>query len=193
MYNPVNQSDNNAEKIIGRDDNSRQYHTYLDNSKNSGTKAIVEIYLKILENSNKFLDDDTYHEITESLLRYKSPKSDMKDLRTKLSEASRSDLTDEALELKEFTSKFITRYEASDSGQFILVNILATIASNHRAYVIPAIAEGQPRSVIDAIIDTKVIGNTLNAIDGSGKAITSDRMYGLMYFLAGNCHIKWTV
>lgn len=117
----------------------------------------------------------------------------MKDLRTKLSEASRSDLTDEALELKEFTSKFITRYEASDSGQFILVNILATIASNHRAYVIPAIAEGQPRSVIDAIIDTKVIGNTLNAIDGSGKAITSDRMYGLMYFLAGNCHIKWTV
>lgn len=193
MYNSVNQSDNQAEKIVGRDDNSRTYNINFDNSKNDGTKAIIDMYFRILENSNTFIDDDTYHEVKESLLRYKSQKSDIKKLENKLEDALRSDLVEEALELKEFTSKFITRYEASDSGQFILVNILATIASNHRAYVIPAIVEGQPRTVIDAIIDTKVIGNALNVINGTDKVITSDRMYGLMYFLAGNCHIKWTI
>ncbi|WP_461196632.1 ABC-three component system protein [Acinetobacter pittii] len=193
MDSSVNQSDINANKVIGRDDNSRTYHTHLDLNKNNGIKTIAEMYIRILENSDKFIDDEVYHETRDSLLRYMTPRANMKTLEVKLEEAKRVDLIQDALELKESTTKFITRYEASDSGQFILVNILATIASKHRAYIIPAILEGQPRSVIDALIDSQVIGSAIEILNGTGKALSTERMYGLMYYLAGNCHIKWTI
>lgn len=193
MIGSTHQSENIAEKITGRDDNSQNVHLHFEEKKHEGTTAIAQMYRKIVENSHNFMDDDTYYEVTESLLRYKSPKGPIKELEVKLTEANRADLIEDALELKEFTTKFMTRYEASCSGQFILVNILATIARNHRAYVVPAIVDQQPRVVIDSLIDKKVIQEALNVLNGTDKVVTSDRIYGLMYYLAGNCHIKWTV
>lgn len=193
MYNSINQNDNTAEKVIGRDDNSITQTTVFNTDKSRAISAVADIYQRILENSDNYLDDDTYEEIKESLFRYKTPKSEMKDLATKLHEADRNELIEEALELKELTIKFMTRYEASNSGEFILVHILSTIATKHKAFVIPAIKAKLPRSTIDAIIDEQVIGNALEILNGTNRSITSERMYGLMYYLAGNCHIKWTI
>lgn len=187
----VRQYDNSAEKVIARDDNS------ITNNYMSGTQqtisAIADIYLRILENSDQHINDDTYEEVKDSLFRYRNPKSEIKDLSTKLMEADRSELIEDALELKESTIKLMTRYEASNSGQFILVHILSTIASKHKAFVVPAIKDKLSRATIDSIIDTHVIGNALEILNGTNRSITSEKMYGLMYYLAGNCHIKWTI
>lgn len=187
----VRQYDNSAEKVIARDDNS------ITNNYMSGTQqtisAIADIYLRILENSDQHINDDTYEEVKDSLFRYRNPKSEIKDLSTKLMEADRSELIEDALELKESTIKLMTRYEASNSGQFILVHILSTIASKHKAFVVPAIKDRLSRATIDSIIDTHVIGNALEILNGTNRSITSEKMYGLMYYLAGNCHIKWTI
>ncbi|WP_098729231.1 ABC-three component system protein [Acinetobacter baumannii] len=195
MYSSVNQNENQitAEqvKLIAGDDKSTVNN--LNFSPNNTTRTIAQMYQRILENSDNFLDDETYQETKNSLFRYLNPKSAMITLEEKLKAADREELIEDALELKEATNKFITMYEASSSGQYILVHILSTIATKHKAYVIPAIKTGKPRDVIDAIIDSMVIGNALSIIDGTGKSITSERMYGLMYYLAGNCHIKWTI
>lgn len=196
MFSSVNQNENQITadqvKLIAGDDNSTVNNLNL--SPSNATRSIAQMYLRILENSNNFLDDETYQETKGSLCRYLNPKSTvMKTLEEKLTEADRTELIEDALELKESTNKFITMYEASSSGQYILVHILSTIATKHKAYVIPAIKTGKPRDVIDSIIDTMVIGNALNILDGTGKSITSERMYGLMYYLAGHCHIKWTI
>lgn len=195
MYSPINQNDNHitAEqvKLVAGDDNSN--HHSLNITPNNTTKTIAQMYLRILQNKDNFLDDETYQETKNSLCRYMTPKSNMKTLEEKLKEADREELIEDAEELKEDASKFILMYEASNSSKYILTHILSTIASKHKAYIIPAIKMGKPRDAIDALIDTMVIENALNIIDGTGKSITSERMYGLMYYLAGNCHIKWTI
>ena len=192
MTNISNQKNNNANVITGRD-YLNQSTTNLIFNKSQELSAVADIYLRIVQNSDQYLDDDTYEEVKESLLRYKTPKSEMKNIQIKLKESNREELIDEALELKESTIKFMTRYEASNSGEFILVHILSTIASKHKAYVVPAIKENLPRTTIDAIIDERVIGSALEIMNGTNRTITSERMYGLMYYLAGNCHIKWTI
>lgn len=195
MYSPINQNQNQITasevKLVAGDDNSIK--STLNITPNKATRTIAEMYLRILQNSDSFLDDETYQETKNSLCRYLTPKSAMKTLEQKLIEADREELVEDALELKEDTVKFITMYEASNSGRYILVHILSTIATKHKAYVIPAIKTGKTRDAIDAIIDTMVIENALNILDGTGKSITTERMYGLMYYLAGNCHIKWTI
>lgn len=195
MYSPRNQNENNITasqvKLIAGDDNSTNHS--LNITPNNTTKTVAQMYLRILENEDEFLDDETYQETKNSLFRYLTPKSNMKTLEEKLTEADREELIEDAEELKEDTTKFILMYEASNSSKYILTHILSTIASKHKAYVIPAIKMGKPRDVIDALIDNMVIGNALNIIDGTGKSITTERMYGLMYYLAGNCHIKWTI
>ncbi|MFW2149161.1 ABC-three component system protein [Acinetobacter sp. TY1] len=187
----VSQDKNSADKVIGRDDNSVN-NTYLTSTQQA-ISAIADMYLRILDNSDQHINDDTYEDVKESLFRYRSPKSDIKDLSTKLKEADRAELIEDALELKESTIKLMTRYEASNSGQFILVHILSTIASKHKAFVVPAIKGNLSRTEVDAIIDTQVIGNALEILNGTNRSITSEKMYGLMYYLAGNCHIKWTI
>lgn len=187
----VSQHDNSAEKVIARDDNSVT-NNYMNGTQKT-ISAIADMYLRILENSDQHINDDTYEDVKDSLFRYRNPKSEMKDLSTKLMEADRSELIEDALELKESTIKLMTRYEASNSGQFILVHILSTIASKHKAFVVPAIKDKLSRATVDAIIDTQVIGNALEILNGTNRSITSEKMYGLMYYLAGNCHIKWTI
>lgn len=187
----VSQHDNSAEKVIARDDNSVT-NNYMNGTQKT-ISAIADMYLRILENSDQHINDDTYEDVKDSLFRYGNPKSEMKDLSTKLMEADRSELIEDALELKESTIKLMTRYEASNSGQFILVHILSTIASKHKAFVVPAIKDKLSRATVDAIIDTQVIGNALEILNGTNRSITSEKMYGLMYYLAGNCHIKWTI
>lgn len=193
MYTNTNQNGNTVKaedvKFVGRDDNS----THLTFTTSDTTQTIAIMYLRILENEDAFLDNETYQETKNSLFRYMTPKSKIKSLEEKLKESDREELIEDALELKEDTVKFITMYEASSASQYILVHILSTIASKHKAYVIPAIKTGKPRDAIDAIIDNMVIGSALKIIDGTNKSITSERMYGLMYYLAGNCHIKWTI
>ncbi|KHF78454.1 hypothetical protein PJ15_1513 [Acinetobacter sp. neg1] len=195
MFSTTNQNENqiNASevKLVGGDDNSTK-HT-LNIIPNKTTRTIAQMYLRILQNSDNFVDDETYQETKNSLYRYLTPKSEMKTLEQKLIEADREELVEDALELKEDTVKFITMYEASNASRYILVHILSTIATKHKAYVIPAIKMKKPRDAIDAIIDNMVIENALSILDGTGKSITTERMYGLMYYLAGNCHIKWTI
>lgn len=195
MFSSTNQNENyitaSQVKLVAGDDKSTNHS--LNISPNNTTQAIAQMYLRILENKDNFLDDETYQETKNSLCRYMTPKSNMKTLEEKLTEADRAELIEDAEELKEDTTKFVLMYEASNSSRYILTHILSTIASKHKAYIIPAIKMGKPRDVIDALIDNMVIGNALNIIDGTGKSITTERMYGLMYYLAGNCHIKWTI
>ncbi len=195
MFSSTNQNENHITasqvKLVAGDDKSTNHS--LNISPNNTTQAIAQMYLRILENKDNFLDDETYQETKNSLCRYMTPKSNMKTLEEKLTEADRAELIEDAEELKEDTTKFVLMYEASNSSRYILTHILSTIASKHTAYIIPAIKMGKPRDVIDALIDNMVIGNALNIIDGTGKSITTERMYGLMYYLAGNCHIKWTI
>lgn len=195
MFSSTNQNENHITasqvKLVAGDDKSTNHS--LNISPNNTTQAIAQMYLRILENKDNFLDDETYQETKNSLCRYMTPKSNMKTLEEKLTEADRAELIEDAEELKEDTTKFVLMYEASNSSRYILTHILSTIASKHKAYIIPAIKMGKPRDVIDALIDNMVIGNALNIIDGTGKSITTERMYGLMYYLAGNCHIKWTI
>lgn len=195
MFSSTNQNENHITasqvKLIARDDNST--NNSLNITPNNTTQAIAQMYLRILENKDSFLDDETYQETKNSLCRYMTPKSNMKTLEEKLTEADRDELIEYAEELKEDTTKFVLMYEASNSSRYILTHILSTIASKHKAYIIPAIKMGKPRDVVDALIDNMVIGNALNILNGTDKSITTERMYGLMYYLAGNCHIKWTI
>lgn len=195
MFSSTNQNENHITasqvKLIAGDDNST--NNSLNITPNNTTQAIAQMYLRILENKDSFLDDETYQETKNSLCRYMTPKSNMQTLEEKLTEADRDELIEYAEELKEDTTKFVLMYEASNSSRYILTHILSTIASKHKAYIIPAIKMGKPRDVVDALIDNMVIGNALSILNGTDKSITTERMYGLMYYLAGNCHIKWTI
>lgn len=111
----------------------------------------------------------------------------------KLTAADRSDQIEMAMRMKEQVYAQIRQTIFSRTCQTIYATLMAKIWEEFTSYVRPAITGGASRAEVDALINKHVIkpitAELDNCIEYDGIANTEVR--GMLYFLTGNCHLRW--
>lgn len=138
--------------------------------------------------------DQEYREFSEELNRFfsKALSKNFRDLETKLIDGDREFLVIAALESKERLTKKIQRYSLYKSAQEIYTYLLVNIRTSFLHEVQSKIKSKHfPLHEIDEIVSSKIISPLLHNLKGSSLEIDKDELYGVLYFLTGNCYIEW--
>jgi hypothetical protein len=117
--------------------------------------------------------------------------SDMRDLNEKLEVSGRQDLILDALSRKQSAYKLIMRYQQLKSAQMILAFILAELVVRFDQNVRPIVQSGGDRTSVDTAILEGVLTPTFLALEENPLGIDLLDLQSLLYFLGGNCHIRW--
>ncbi len=172
--------------IVGRD---KIVHVTINHpEKKEMLKELVRLYEYEKENNIEFRG------IIEKLERFKTTKQNESiiGLKAKLENAKRSSSYSYANETKELFFKRLIKHEFSESAQKIYAYLLAELYSRFGQHVVPRIKEELDPLIIDEIVQKKVI-DEVSFMTNSGEVlgIYPDEVYGMMYFLTGNCHLDW--
>jgi hypothetical protein len=148
---------------------------------------LVEQYLA------ETLADQTLITWTEKLEHFLSNQtnSDVRGLEAKLTASGRDDLLKGALLKKQSAYKAILRQQGSKSAQTIYTFLMAEIVVNFEQTVLPLVQDGASRSTIDTAMLEKVIAPALGMLESNPLNLNKMDIQGLVYFLAGNCYIRW--
>ena len=114
-------------------------------------------------------------------------------LDSKLKAAGRDDQIDMATAMKELIFSELKLNVFSPTFQQIYAVLMGKIFEEFETWVKPAILAGQDRQVIDALVNTKVIRPIMAEVEDCGdyNGAAAQTIRGMVYFLTGNCHIKW--
>jgi hypothetical protein len=116
---------------------------------------------------------------------------DIRSLEEKLRAAGRDDIIATALLRKQAASKAILRQQGSKSAQSIFSFLMADIVVNFDQFVLPLVQAGASRSAVDAAISQSVIDPALSMLEENPMDLDRLDIQSLVYFLAGNCYIRW--
>lgn len=115
---------------------------------------------------------------------------DVRGLEAKLSESGRHDQLANAKQLKERATMTLMRYQTSRTAQRIYTILLTELHTKFELIVVPAIQDGAPRTDVDHRISL-ILDATKGMLGENPLEITVRDLLGLLYFLGGNCHIRW--
>jgi len=138
-------------------------------------------------------DEEGLDGFIDALQHYwnKAANGDIRPLAQKLTESHRADAIADGERLKEQATKTILRFQTSRAAQELLSHVLAELYGRFMFDVKPSIQAGAERWVVDSLISEKVIGATLNELEDNVLGLRRTDLIGLVYFLTGNCHIRW--
>lgn len=147
---------------------------------------LLEQYQQEVENNVQTKDK------LRELQRFGEAKEDpLIPLETKLIEGKRGDLLEFAMETKEQFAKELVRHTLFPSAQKIHAHILSKIWSVFSTRILPAIRSGQERIAVERLIQSEIIDPTLADLRGNPFAYSDSEVHGMLYYLTGNCHIRW--
>jgi len=180
----VEQSNNRAGRdIVGGNQINNQF----------GTPAPSAYLARLLE---KYQDEvETNATTKEKLLELQrfgeAKENPLIPLEQKLADGGRSDLVEFALEEKEGFAKKLARFTHFPSAQQIHLHLLSNIYTVFSTRILPAIREGQSRDTVECLIQQAIIEPTLTELRENPFHYSSADVQGMLYYLTGNCHIKW--
>ena len=137
-------------------------------------------------------DEDEYHLISK-LKHFMTEKidEDIQGLEDKLTAGGRDDLIMHAMELKELFYKRIHREPFSTEAQELFVHLLSLVRNTFQYQVHSKIKANATNKEIDCEIFEKILTPIYNEIGACKVDIDMDDIAGMLYFLTGNCHIRW--
>ncbi len=103
---------------------------------------------------------------------------------------------DTARRKKQYYAKKATRFQYYESAQHIDSHLFAIVCNRFELYISPLIQESQPLRDINRAVYEKVIIPVMQEINANGAdddclCYTEDDIFGMLYYLTGNCHINW--
>ena len=189
--NEVTQSDNTVGNgdIAGRD---ILKPTIINIGRvSSGGKSQLEILYKKLEEEKKA--STIFCEIVDELLHFKTyaKDTDVIGLEQKLENGRRLKYLDFAEKSKEKFTKKLLKNEHSETAQHIYAFLLAKVYSRFETNISPRLSENHPEEYINQLIAELIIKPIEELLGNNLLHIYEDEINGMIYFLTGNCHIKW--
>lgn len=186
MTDRTRQTNNTAGgDIAGRDVIKTVYNTPMPT-------ALGQLIKKYKDESE---EDHVLKEYIDDLILFAKPvpKDPLIGLENKLNAAGRDSEIYEALILKEIIYERLKANIGSPSFQQIYAYLLGDTKERFTTYVKPLINSGASNCEIDKAIFENVINPIRNDLEKCGEihGFTLQSLKGLMYFLAGNCHIRW--
>lgn len=152
--------------------------------------ALARLYERFRSDKDK---NELQAEMYEKLQHFCNvdASGDVRGLAEKLSDAQREDLIRDAERLKEQAAKLVMRWQTSGTAQDILAMILGKMHTSFTLNVRPAIQQNAPRANVDQLTYDRVIQHVEDMLGDNDLMLSTDDLLGLLYFLAGNCHIRW--
>ncbi|HDL7428986.1 TPA: hypothetical protein PXN84_003223 [Yersinia enterocolitica] len=181
----TNQSGNNVDgggSIVARDQ-INHFH---------GKKNVSEELLGLYDRLKTDGVGERSAEFCEKLNHYMAQQTDgdVRGLDSKLAESSRSDMLIMAKMMKEQATKAIMRQQTSKTAQRIYVIIIERIYFDFIMKVTPLIQDDKPRIEVDERI-SDIINGIYEVLGENLLEFTEMDLLGLLFFLGGNCHIRW--
>lgn len=187
--NKVEQTNNEVEgDLVGRD--KTIYETSLNFS---NSQARVSYMAQLLEKFKK--ESENNSQLKEFIKEFDyyiaKVEGDVLGLEQKLRDGNRDFLIPFALRAKEKFYKKAVQFQFSEAAQFINIYLLGKVESNFFNHIAPRIREGHPVHEVNSLIEELVIKPVLQELEENLLNFTETDINGMLYFLTGNCHIKW--
>lgn len=175
------------ESTAGGDIAGRDINKYYGIREPTAMAKLVEQYLA------ETLADQTLTAWTEKLEHFLTNETspDVRGLEEKLIAAGREGMLKVAMLRKQAAYKAIMKQQGSKSAQTIYSFLLAEIVVNFEMSVWPLVQAQASREVVDAAMLEKVISPAFQTLESNPLMLNKMDIQGLVYFLAGNCYIRW--
>ena len=172
----------------GRDINNNRTtnHNYY-NSPNSST-PLDQALRRLLD---EIQSGDRLPACDEIISHYMEKIDDFPGLQAKLEEGNRADLLSIAIVRKDWLAKTLTKCQYHPSGQIIFKQILSDVYGLFRQHIVPLLARAAPLHEIDSAIQQYIVEPVHTSVSACPELFTRDTIEGAVYYLTGNCHIRW--
>ncbi|WP_053002191.1 ABC-three component system protein [Kordia jejudonensis] len=151
-------------------------------------KSLVEDYKEEVASGKS-----EFKELFDKIRHFTSNIDKIKqELSEKLDDGGFKDDTDWATELKEAYTMRLLKNDVSLAQQKIHAFLLVKVQMAFRRHVLSAIRNGKNKEEIRLLIDDQVISKVGSYLGYDNVLnLYEDDINGMLYFLTGNCHIKW--
>jgi hypothetical protein len=155
-----------------------------------GQSQLEKLYIKLEEEKK---NSQTFTEIINELLHYQeyAKNTPIIGLEKKLENGNRLNYLEFAEISKEKFAKKILLNEHSESAQLIYAFLLAKVYTSFQTNIYSRLNEGHPEGFINQLITESIVKPLEELLGDNLLRIYDDEIYGMVYFLTDNCHIKW--
>ena len=182
-------NDTNIRKVDNYNPNAREVNNYYTQS-----ESRLEGWFLGLNEEIK--NDIRLQKKLDDIKRYRTKLPHTIGLEAKLKDGGFSQSAiDKARRLKMYFAKKSTRFQYYESAQLIDSYLFAKLCNRFDTYILPNI-ESQPLSEINQMVYEMVVQPIVDEINANGSCdrqlcYNEDDIYGMLYYLTGNCHINW--
>ena len=182
-------NDTNIRKVDNYNPNAREVNNYYTQS-----ESRLEGWFLGLNEEIK--NDIRLQKKLDDIKRYRTKLPHTIGLEAKLKDGGFSQSAiDKARRLKMYYAKKSTRFQYYESAQLIDSYLFAKLCNRFDTYILPNI-ESQPLSEINQMVYEMVVQPIIDEINANGSCdhhlcYTEDDIFGMLYYLTGNCHINW--
>ncbi|WP_083272565.1 ABC-three component system protein [Pseudomonas sp. ENNP23] len=176
--------------IVQGDNAARDIFKTTNNYYSSPTlEELALLYAKLKIDG---IGEPSNNSFSQKLAHYMSipTDGDVRGLEAKLRDSGRLDMLHFAMREKESAVKMLMKYQSSRSAQRIFTILLDELHTIYVLTVTPVIESNGERHAVDAKINEAL--QTIKSMLGENfLEFTVKDLLGLLFFLAGNCHIRW--
>ncbi len=173
--------------IVGRDKHEKTVNIYKYGSRRTPISILNDKYIEEMQEETEIF------EYIQSLMHFVDPvEDDFKGLEDKLKSALRdSNYIEDAKKHKELFAKRLIKRDLSPSAQKIFAYLLGKLKQSFRHKIIPSMKNGISQDIIEEMIFSNVIEPIYGELEENVLEITWDEFIGMLFFLTGNCHLRW--
>lgn len=195
LINNSPMSDNNNKvkqenNIVGHDQAGRDINNFIlgnNSSKLSQMTRLIEKFKKEKANNpqlNVFINE--LEHFTKRI-----GNENVIGLEEKLKAGNKENIIEFALRNKELYSRKLLKFQFSEAAQQINVYLLGLAEVYFTNYVYPRICNDESENIVNTVLMEQVITPLINELDENVLDFSPSEINGMIYFLTGNCHIKW--
>lgn len=195
--NPGNNNsfqDNQVDRTASFNPNAKEVHVNQYLQQQSPDYRLISCFRELQE---EVRNDDRLQKKLDDIKRYRTRLPHTIGLKAKLQDGGFSkDAIDKACRQKQYYAKKSTKYQYYEGAQKIDSYLFAIVSSRFDTYVMPLIVKLSPLDVIKKVVYEQVIMPVVDKLAFNGEKDTElryniDDIFGMLYYLTGNCHINW--
>jgi hypothetical protein len=170
----------------GRDIVKTEYHL-------SGDTQVQQLLLLVEQFKQEQSSNACFRQIIDELQHFQNSVDGaaITGLKTKLSNGGREDLLDFAQKTKENFTKKLLKFQMYESAQKIYAFLLGDIYNKFNLEIMTLIKAGASNDQVSHALQTKVIDPVIRIIPENVCDLYPPDIAGMVFFLTGNCHLKW--
>jgi hypothetical protein len=138
-------------------------------------------------------DDKQFHVMVKKLEHF-STQADEEEhltLAEKLERGGCKSHIEFAEKTKELFAKKLVEFQYFESAQQIHALLLAEVWTRFHRFIRPLILDGADLKAINCSVQADIIQPVQAMLGENDLELYSDEINGMLYFLTGNCHIRW--